>query len=207
MSLELLTERLAQLSPWEALAVGLAITYLLLAVRQIRWCWVAAFISTAIFTTLFWEVELLMQSALNVYYMGMAVYGWWQWGHGGRGNGELGVTRWRWQSHAIVLGLVLAATLVSGRLLSLHTQAAWPYLDSFITWGAVLTTFMVARKVLENWAWWMLINSLAVFLFIERGMLMTAGLHLAYLVISIFGWISWYRDYHRMAGRPQANGA
>ena len=196
---------LAQSSLWEALAVGLAITYLLLAVRQIRWCWVAAFISTAIFTVLFWEVELVMQSALNVYYMGMAIYGWWQWGHGGRGHGELKVTRWRWQSHAIALGLVLAATLVSGYLLGLHTQAAWPYLDSFITWGAVVTTFMVARKVLENWAWWMLINSLAVFLFIERSMLLTAGLHLAYLSISVFGWIGWYRDYHRVAVRARAN--
>ncbi|TVS11363.1 MAG: nicotinamide riboside transporter PnuC [Wenzhouxiangella sp.] len=200
MSGEQLAENWARLSSWEMLAVALAITYLLLAVRQNRWCWVAAFVSTAIFTALFWNVELLMQSALNVYYMGMAVYGWWQWGRGG--NGELPVQRWRWQGHALALALVLGATVISGHLLSLHTQAAWPYLDSFITWGAVVTTFMVARKVLENWAWWMLINALAVFLFIERGMLLTAGLHLSYLVISVFGWIGWYRDYHKLAAQP-----
>lgn len=202
MSLQRLAEAWSALSAWEMLAVVLAISYLLLAVRQKRACWVAAFISTAIFTTLFWDVDLLMQSALNVYYMGMAVYGWWQWGRGGRGNGTLAVTRWRWRAHFIVLGLVLAATVITGYLLSLHTRAAWPYLDSFITWGAMVTTFMVARKVLENWAWWMGINSLAVFLFIERAMLLTAGLHLAYLVISIFGWISWYRDFQRAGGRP-----
>jgi len=185
------------MSGWEMLAVALAIAYLLLAVRQNRLCWVAAFISTAIFTALFWQVQLLMQSALNVYYMAMAVYGWWHWTHGGGDEGTVPVTRWRWQRHGIVLAGVVLCTLLSGYLLGLHTEAAWPYLDSFITWGAVVTTFMVARKVLENWAWWMVINTLAIFLFLDRGMLLTAGLHLAYLVISVFGWRSWLRDYRR----------
>jgi nicotinamide mononucleotide transporter len=54
---------------------------------------------------------------------------------------------------------------------------------------------MVARKVLENWAYWMVINSLAIVLFVDRGMLPTAGLHAAYLVISVFGWRRWRRDY------------
>jgi len=58
-----------------------------------------------------------------------------------------------------------------------------------------LDTFLVARKVLENWAYWMVINSLAIVLFVDRGMVLTAGLHLTYLVISVIGWISWTRDY------------
>ena len=56
---------------------------------------------------------------------------------------------------------------------------------------------MVARKVLENWAYWMLINSLAIFMFIDRGMALTAALHATYLLISVFGWIAWQRDYSR----------
>ena len=87
--------------------------------------------------------------------------------------------------------------MISGALLEANTQAARPYLDSFVTWGAVVTTWMVARKVLENWAYWMVINSLAVFMFIDRGMLLTAGLHVSYLAISVFGWRSWYRDYRQ----------
>jgi len=182
-------------SGWELLAVALAIAYLLLAVHQNRACWVAALVSTAIFSALFWRVQLPMQSALNFYYMLMAVYGWWQWTHGGAADGQLPITRWSAARHAVLLALVLAATLVAGRWLDAGTDAARPYLDSLITWGAVVTTFMVARKVLENWAWWMVINSLAVWLFIDRGMLPTAGLHLAYLAISVFGWRSWLRDY------------
>jgi nicotinamide mononucleotide transporter len=199
-----LAEAWAAMSGWELLAVALAIAYLLLAVRQSRWCWVAAFVSTAIFTVLFWNVQLLMQSLLNGYYMAMAVYGWWHWQHGQGEDGELLITRWHLKQHALTLAAIAACAAVSGYLLSTHTEAAWPYLDSLVTWGAVITTFMVARKVLDNWAYWMVINSLAVFLFIDRGMALTALLHIAYLVISIFGWMAWVRDYRRQASGGSA---
>lgn len=195
--LDQLAQRWAQMSGWELTAVVLAIAYLLLAVRQNRLCWVAAFISTAIFTVLFWQVQLLMQSALNGYYMAMAVYGWWHWQHGNGGAGELPIRRWRPIRHVLTLAVIAVCAIVSGYLLARHSQAAWPYLDSLVTWGAVVTTFMVARKVLENWAYWMVLNSLAVFLFLDRGMALTATLHVAYLVISVFGWMSWHRDYRR----------
>ncbi len=195
--LDTLGEYLAALSAWEVLAVVLAIAYLLLAVRQNPWCWAAALLSTAIFTALFWQVQLVMQSALNVYYMVMAVYGWWHWRHGGKDHAGLPVVRWSWQRHLLTIGLIALAALISGWLLSRHGDAARPYLDSLITWGAVLTTFMVARKVLENWAYWMVINSLAILLFLDRGMPLTAALHTAYLVISIFGWANWLRDYRK----------
>lgn len=185
------------MSGWELLAVLLAVVYLLLAVRQNRLCWVAAFASTALYTLLFWQVQLLMQSALNVYYMAMAVYGWRQWRHGDQAHEILAITRWPWRNHAFALAAIAGFGLVSGLLLDRHTQAAWPYLDSLISWGAVVATYMVARKLLANWAYWMLINSLAVLMFLDRGMLLTAGLHTSYLVISVFGWIAWQRDYSR----------
>ncbi len=205
--LDTLAESLAAMSAWEAAAVVLAVAYLLLAVRQNPWCWAAAFLSTAIFTALFWQVQLVMQSTLNVYYMAMAVYGWWQWRHGGQGQGELPIVRWPWRRHLLTVGLILACALISGWLLARHGGAARSYLDSLITWAAVVTTFMVARKVLENWAYWMVINSLAVFLFLDRGMLLTAALHAAYLVISVFGWASWLRDYRHMEQAGKEPGA
>jgi nicotinamide mononucleotide transporter len=201
-SLDALARAWAAQSGWELLAVALALTYLLLVVRQNPWCWAAALISTAIYTVLFWDVSLLMQSALNAYYMGMAVYGWWYWRHGGEAEASPPIVRWSRSRHAINLALIASATGVSGYFLDRFTAAALPYLDSFVTWAAVLTTFMVARKVLENWIYWWVINSLAIVLFLDRGLVLTAALHAAYLLIAVVGWRQWRRDFR--AGRARA---
>ena len=180
---------------WEALAVILAITYLLLAVRENVLCWLFAFISTAIYTVLFWDVSLLMDAALNVYYMGMAVFGWFQWTRGGNNqsstNHALAIRSMSKRQHALVIGATVVLSLVSGYLLSENSNAAWPYVDSFTTWASVITTWLVARKYLQNWLYWIVIDSVSVPLYIERGLNLTALLFVAYVVIAIIGYFSW----------------
>jgi len=140
-----------------------------------------------------------MESALNVYYMGMAVYGWWQWHKPATdqtapaNSHAVTVHRWRWQQHVIALSMIAVATLVSGTLLARNTEAALPYLDSFTTWSSVVTTFMVARKVLENWWYWIVIDAVSVYLYIDRGLYLTAMLFISYTVIAIFGYFAWQR--------------
>lgn len=197
---------LAQQNPWELAAVALALAYLLLAMRESLWCWYAAFASTAIYLVLFWRVGLLMESALQVYYLAMAVYGWWHW-RGGIHAGEplpIGTRPARW--HLLALAAVTAAALVSGSLLERFSDAAWPYLDSFTTWGSLLTTWMVARKLLENWLWWFVIDSISLYLYLDRGLYPTAALFVAYLVIIVFGFARWRRHFReQVAAAPAAS--
>lgn len=180
-----------QMLGWELVAVLLAIAYLLLAMRENIYCWHCAFVSTAIYTVLFWNVSLLMDSGLNVYYMAMAVYGWWQWTRGGRSGEGLAVTSWSMTRHLMAITGILVATLVSGYLLSNNTEAAWPYLDSFTTWASVFTTWLVAQKILENWLYWIVIDFVAIFLYIDRGLYLTALLFAAYVIICVFGYLQW----------------
>jgi nicotinamide mononucleotide transporter len=189
-----LTAWLLAQDPWEAAAVLLALAYLLLAVRESLWCWYAAFASTAIYLVLFRNVGLLMESALQVYYLGMAVYGWWHW-RGGTARSALaiGTRPARWHTRAAAA--VVMASLASGWLLSRYTGAAMPYLDSFVTWGSLLATWMVAAKLLENWLWWFVIDSVSLFLYLQRGLLLTALLFLAYLVIVVYGYLQWRRHF------------
>ncbi|MGR8921682.1 MAG: nicotinamide riboside transporter PnuC [Gammaproteobacteria bacterium] len=189
------------MSPWEGAAVLLGIAYLLLAAREHAACWACALASTVIYTVLFWNVSLLMESALNAYYVAMAAYGWWQWRHGGRDGGTLAVSTWSLRRHGATIGGVLALSALSGALLEQHTAASWPYVDSFTTWGAVVTTFMVARKVLENWLYWFVIDAVCIPLYLDRGLYLTAALFAAYLVIVVLGFVTWYRDY--AAGRRE----
>lgn len=187
------------MSPWEASAVILGITYLLLAVRESLWCWYAAFVSTAIFLVLFWNAQLLMESALQVYYLIMAVYGWWQWQHGPQGDSELPISRWRGGAHILAIASVLALSLASGWALQAWTSAVLPFLDSFTTWGAVLTTWMVTRKVLENWLYWLVIDSVSIYLYLDRELYLTAALFLVYLVIAVFGYWQWLNHFQKQA--------
>jgi nicotinamide mononucleotide transporter len=180
---------------WENLAVALAVAYLLLAMRESILCWVAALASTAIYTVLFWNVSLLMESALNAFYMAMAVYGWWQWTYGGRSHGGMPIHRWSGLRHAATIGGVLAATAVVGWLMAGYTSAAWPFVDSFTTVASVVTTFMVARKVLENWLYWIVIDAVSIAMYLDRGLRSTAVLFAAYVVLAVVGYVSWRRRY------------
>ena len=185
----------AATSGWEILAVLLALAYLWLATRENILCWYCALVSTAIYTALFWNVSLLMESALNVYYMAMAVYGWYQWRYGGGDATGVAIGTLRPAQHAIIIGAIIVVAAASGYLMATHTVAAWPYMDSFTTWASVVTTVMVARKILENWLYWLVIDSVSIPLYIDRGLYMTALLFVAYGVIVIFGFFNWLRRY------------
>lgn len=180
---------------WEGVAVVLGIIYLLLAMRESLWCWYAAFFSTAIFLVIFREVNLLMESALQVYYLGMAVYGWRQWRRGAEAGQPLEISSWRWRQHVVAIGITVLLSIVSAAALSRWTDAALPLLDSFTTWGSVLTTWMVARKVLENWLYWLVIDSVSIYLYLDRALYFTAALFAVYLVIVLFGYRQWLFHY------------
>ena len=182
-------------SVWEMLAVILALTYLILAVKERIECWYFAFFSTAIYCFLFFDVNLLMESALQIYYLAMAIFGWWQWRKGSHSNSDLTIHTWSLRQHLLAISIVLVLTLISGTLLPKYTTAVLPFWDSFTTWGAVVTTYMVARKVLENWLYWIVIDGISIFLYIDRELYLTALLFIAYVIIVIFGFFQWLPLY------------
>lgn len=197
-----MTEFLATLiAAWQAtsgleiISVAFGLAYVILAARENIWCWPAALIGTATAIMLFWDASLLMESALNVYYLLMAVYGWWQWQYGSRSHDKLSISRWSVRHHLGALIVIAVLTLVSGALLSSNTSAALPYADSFTTWSAMLTTWMVARKILENWLYWIVIDAVSIWLYAERGLYLYAILFFTYTIIALFGFLHWRKLY------------
>ena len=184
----------------ETLAVVLGIGYLLLAMRESSLCWYCAFFSTALYVWIFGDVSLYMESALNVYYMAMAIYGWLQWQMGGADKSGVNIIRWTARQHILGVAIILAASVTSGYLLSSNTAAKLPYLDSFTTWGSVFTTIMVAQKVLENWLYWIVINSVSIYLYIDRGLDQTAAMFFLYLVLATIGFLTWKKAYDTQNG-------
>jgi nicotinamide mononucleotide transporter len=188
-------EILASLRPLEVVGVASALAYLLLAARQSLWCWLCALVSSLIYMYLMWQSQLFMETALNFFYAVMAIIGWQQWVRGGEKHEGVAIISFSWRQHLLCLAFTLLLTFANGWLMQRYTAAAWPFVDSFITWGSVLTTFLVVRKVLENWLYWVLLDGIAVFVYIDRGLYLTALLFMAYVVIVILGYFNWRRQY------------
>ncbi len=186
--------QMSTLSTWEAVAVVLAVAYLWLAMKGSVWCWLAALLSTAIYTLLFWEVALLMESVLNVYYMLMAVYGYWLWTRGQDNDKGITVVSWSLSRHLLlIIGTAFASILV-GFLMDRYTQAALAYLDAATTCFAVMTTYLVAKKVLENWLYWVVIDFVSIYLYLNKGLMLTAVLFMFYVAMAIAGYFIWRRS-------------
>ena len=141
------------MNPIELIAVFSAILYLVLAVRQNILCWSAWIISSCLYFFIMIEANLYMEALLQIFYIVMGIYGWMQWNKGGS-EGGFEVNTMTSAQHVKVLGCILFLSIFFGLFLEKFTDAALPFWDSLTTWGAVLTTYLVAKKFIENWMYW-----------------------------------------------------
>jgi len=175
----------------ELTAVIFAILYLVLAVKQNILCWIAGIISAVLFFFIMRTAGLYMEANLQIYYVAMSFYGWSQWSKSARNQKIFVVNTWSKSQHLIAISIILILSLLSGLVLQTYTDAALPFFDALVTWGAVVATYMVAKQLLENWIYWLVIDSISIVLFIARDLWLTAFLFLVYIVIIYFGYQSW----------------
>ena len=194
-------EQLRDLSALEAIAVIAAIAYLLLAIRQNIACWYFAGISTTIYIYLFFDARLYMESTLNVFYLAMAVYGWSCWRNKRTHEQQLPVTVWPLHRHVLAISAIVLISIANAYVLVTWTDAVFPYVDSLTTWSAIWATFLIARKVLENWWYWLVIDFVSVFIYWSRDLELTALLFVVYVIMIPFGLLSWRRS---MTAQPAA---
>lgn len=173
----------------EFVAVICAVVYLILVVKESIWCWVFAFVSTALFIYIFHNVSLFSESVLNVYYLIMAVYGWWNWTNK-KHQKELKIHCWSLKSHAIVVFITCLLTPIVGTYMK-SLGASFAYLDAFVAILSIIATVMLAQKVFENWYYWLLIDSLSIYLFWHKQLYFVAALYVAYIVLIFVGIKSW----------------
>jgi nicotinamide mononucleotide transporter len=177
----------------EIIAAVVALLYVALAIGQRLSCWIAAFISSALYAWVFFTAHLYMDSGLQVFFAAMAVYGFWQWQHG-KGGAALSVSSWPIAWHALGLAVIVVLSLLTAFLLRRFTPAISPFVDSLVTWSSVWATFLVARKVYENWHWWIVIDSVSLCLFFTRHLYLTVFLYGVYVILSVVGMREWRRS-------------
>ena len=178
----------------EIAAVAFGVAYILLAIREHRGCWIAGGVSTALYALVFFDAGLPMQAVLQVLYVALSVYGWLTWG---RVDGKAPHSSLPLRSHLLALAGVALATAASAPLVAHYALAASPIADSLGTWASLFATWLLARRTIDNWVWWIVIDSGLAALFASQGLWLTAALYLAYALLAIAGWRTWRRTRPR----------
>jgi nicotinamide mononucleotide transporter len=186
------------LTAFEILAMLTGAGYAILAARRNRLCWVAGAVSSALAALLAGLRGLPMQSALQVFFVGMSVYGWLSWTRSAA-QGELSVGLWPLSSHIGAAILVVVLAFLAAHLLASETKAAWPLLDSLTTGFSLLATWLAARAKLENWLYWIVIDGVLVFLFYVQDLPFLALLNVLFIGIAAGGFVAWRRKLRTQA--------
>jgi nicotinamide mononucleotide transporter len=175
-----------------------------LSVRQNIWSWPTAIVNVVLYTVVFWEAKLYADMGLQVIYAVLSLYGWHQWLYGGEGRTELRVTRTPPRLGAILGVIAAAGSALLGTLLRHTTDAALPFMDSFLSSTSLVAQWMMTKKLVENWLVWIAVDVLYVGMFVFKGLYLTAGLYAVFLVLAVRGYLDWRRS---MAVDPLSSAA
>jgi len=172
-------------------ALGLANIYL--TVRQNIWCWPVGVVMVSLYIYIFFDAKLYSDAGLQVFFLVMQFYGWYQWTRGGVDHARslspvkrLSATQWAW-----TIGGVLAGTAVLGTVMDRYTDAALAYPDAFTTLLSVFAQFLLSRKVLENWTLWIVADVVYIGNYTSKELYWTAGLYIVFLVLCVKGYQDW----------------
>jgi nicotinamide mononucleotide transporter len=165
-----------------------------LSVRQNILSWPTAIVNVILYVVVFYQAKLYADMGLQVVYAVLSIYGWYEWLYGGEGRSELHVTRTGPGLAALLTLIALSGSVLLGTLLRHATDAALPYMDSFLSSTSLVAQWMMTRKKLENWLVWIAVDVLYVGMFIFKGLYLTAGLYLVFLALAVKGYVDWRRS-------------
>ena len=173
-----------------------ALIYVVLAARSNIWCWFWGIISCSLWAyASFVFYQLYLDAILQVFYVAMAIIGFYQWKYGGENKAKLAVTRLEIKQHLYILAFGAILAIGFGYFFDEYTPAAATYLDAFTTIFAMITTILLVRRVLENWIYWVVIDAIYVYLYASRGAFLFALLMILYTVIAANAFYKWRKEY------------
>lgn len=176
----------------ELAAAALGIAYILLAIRQQRACWIAGGASTAVYVAVFLDAGLPLQAVLQLVYVAMAVYGWIAWRPGPAAAPR--PRTWPWPRQLAALAAVVVIAFAAAPALAAQPGFEAPLADALGALASLVATWMLARRYVDAWYWWIVIDAGLAVLFAMQGLLATATLYLAYAALAVAGWRTWRRS-------------
>jgi nicotinamide mononucleotide transporter len=181
----------------EIVAVVLGLISVYLTTRQNVWCYPLGIISVFIYIFIFYDVKLYADMGLQVFFIVLQVYGWYEWLYGGAEHTALHVSRAVKKVYGISFLFTVIATAVLGYILHQLTDASLPYVDSFLAVLSMVAQWMMAKKYIENWILWMAVNIGSIGMYGVKGLYFTMFLYAVYFCLAIVGYVEWKRSMPR----------
>lgn len=191
------------MTPIEGVAAAFGVVSVYLSTRENIWSWPTAIVNVGLYIFVFLGARLYADMGLQVVYLVLSVYGWYEWLHGGEHRGALHVSRatpriWLWLAVIDVLAWLLLATL-----LRRYTNASLPWIDSLLTTTSLMAQWMMTRKIVENWVVWIAVDIVYIPMYVFKDLYLTAVLYAIFLVLAFMGLRDWRRTWFaRLATTP-----
>jgi nicotinamide mononucleotide transporter len=175
----------------ENVAALFGVVSVYLSVKQNIWSWPTAIVNVGLYAFVFHASRLYADMGLQVIYVIISIYGWYQWLYGGQNRTELKVSRTTTGTGVVLASIGICFALLLGTVLHRTTNAALPYIDSLATSTSLVAQWMMTRKLLENWIVWVAVDVVYIGMFTSRSLFVTSALYFVFLVLSIMGYRQW----------------
>jgi nicotinamide mononucleotide transporter len=190
--------------PWiEGIAVVFGLICVWLTIRQNIWCWPTGLVQVTLYIGIFYHVKLYSDLLLHVIYVILQIYGWHYWLHGGKDRQVLPVSTLGVPSRLAWPAAAVFGTLGWGYLMAEFTDAAVPYGDAFTTVASLIAQWLMARKKLETWLFWISVDVVAIGIYWYKSLYLTSGLYAVFLIFATLGWFAWRNSLRALSEERQ----
>jgi nicotinamide mononucleotide transporter len=178
----------------EILGFLTGVSCVLLGIREIAWSWPVGIAYNVLLFTVFWTHGVYALAILQIVYIGISLYGWWNWLHGGAGHGTLRIS-----STPTKLGVILAFTAILGiaalhTLLSRYTDSTVPWLDAITTTLSLVAQYLLSRKMMATWFVFSFVDVIAIVINFEKHLYPIVALYTFFIVLCIIGYRQWSKS-------------
>jgi nicotinamide mononucleotide transporter len=189
------------MSIWEIIGTILGIAGVGLMIRQNIWGWPVGLVQVAVYAWVFLGAKLYSDAILQVFFFIIQAYGWWHWRHSKHTDAHSDLPVMRLPAAALAGWVTLGAVATAGWGTFMHrtTDAALPHWDAFILVFSLIAQWLQARKNLECWAGWVLVNTVAIGVYWAKDLRLTSGLYVVFLGMAVAGHLAWRRTMRTAA--------
>ena len=179
----------------EIIGTVTGIACVLLYARQKIACWPVGIVQVLVYAVVFWQARLYSDFGLQLIYVPIQVYGWWHWSRRGHPTEDvLGVVRIHPLEAMMWIAIGVSASAILGYLMASYTDASLPFPDAATTVVSLIAQWLIARKILESWCVWVAVDVASIGIYAAKGLILTSGLYTVFLVLAVYGYISWRKS-------------